>query len=56
MFKAQEETIIKIVSSCNTDTITRLDRLPEKIQYNSERSKKVSKETEDLNLSLDASQ
>ena len=56
MFKAQEETIIKIVSSCNTDTITRLDRLPEKIKDNSERSKKVSKETEDLNLSLDASQ
>ena len=56
MFKAQEETIIKFVSSCNTDTITRLDRLPEKVKDNSERSKKVSKETEDLNLSLDASQ
>ena len=31
MFKAQEETIRKIVSSCNSDTIMRLDRLSEEI-------------------------
>ena len=29
MFKAQEETIRKIVSSCNSDTIVRLDLLSE---------------------------
>ena len=32
MFKVQEETIRKIVSSCNSDTIVRLDRLSEEIQ------------------------
>ena len=32
MFKAQEKTISKIVSSCNSDTIVRLDQLSEEIQ------------------------
>lgn len=56
LFKAQEETIIKIVSSCNTDTIARLNRLTEEIQDNNERLNKLNKETNDLKLSLSASQ
>ena len=55
LFKAQEETIIKIVSCCNTDTIARLNRLTEEIQDN-ERLNKLNKETNDLKLSLSASQ
>ena len=56
MFKAQEETIRKIVSSCNSDTITRLDRLSEEIQHNNERLEKLNKETVDLKISLETSQ
>ena len=48
MFKVQEETIRKIVSSCNSDTIVRLDRLSEEIQDNYERLEKFNKETVDL--------
>ena len=56
MFKAQEETIRKIVSSCNSDTIVRLDRLSEEIQDNNERLEKFNKETVDLKISLETSQ
>ena len=56
MFKAQEETIRKIVSSCNSDTIMRLDRLSEEIQDNNERLEKLNKETVDLEISLETSQ
>ena len=56
LFKAQEETIIKIVSCCNTDTIARLNRLTEEIQDNNERLNMLNKETNDLKLSLSASQ
>ena len=40
MLKAQEETIRKIVSSCNSDTIVRSHRLSEEIQGNNERLEK----------------
>ena len=56
MFKAQEEIIRKIVSSCNSDTIMRLDRLSEEIQDNNERLEKLNKETVDLKISLETSQ
>ena len=56
MFKAQEETIRKIVSSCNSDTIMRLDRLSEEIQDDNERLEKLNKETVDLKISLETSQ
>ena len=56
MFKAQEETIRKIVSSCNSDAIMRLDRLSEEIQDNNERLEKLNKETVDLKISLETSQ
>ena len=56
MLKAQEETIRKIVSSCNSDTIMRLDRLSEEIQDNNERLEKLNKETVDLKISLETSQ
>ena len=56
MFKAQEETIKKIVSSCNSDTIVRLDRLSQEIQDNNERLEKLNKETVDLKISLETSQ
>ena len=56
MFTAQEETIRKIVSSCNSDTIVRLDRLSEEIQDNNERLEKLNKETVDLKISLETSQ
>ena len=56
MFKAQEETIRKIVSSCNSDTIMRLDRLSEEIQDNNERLEKLNKETVDLKITLETSQ
>ena len=56
MFKAQEETIRKIVSSCNSDTIVRLDRLSKEIQDNNERLEKLNKETVDLKISLETSQ
>ena len=56
MFKAQEETIRKIVSSYNSDTIVRLDRLSEEIQDNKERLEKVNKEAVDLKISLETSQ
>ena len=49
IFKAQEETIRKIVSSCNSDTTVRLDRLSEEIQDNNERLKK--KERVDFKIS-----
>ena len=51
LFKAQEET-----SCCNTDTIARLNRLTEEIQDNNERLNKLNNETNDLKLSLSASQ
>ena len=56
LFKTQEETIRKIVSSCNSDTIMRLDRLSEEIQDNNERLEKLNKETVDLKISLETSQ
>ena len=56
MFKAQEETMGKIVSSCNSDTIVRLDRLSEEIQDNNERLEKLNKETVELRISLETSQ
>ena len=56
MFKAQEETFRKIVSSCNSDTIVRLDRLSKEIQDNNERLEKLNKETVDLKISLETSQ
>ena len=56
MFKAQEETIRKIASSCYSDTIVRLDRLSEEIQDNNERLEKLNKETVDLKISLETSQ
>ena len=56
MFKAQEETIRKIVFSCHSDTILRLDRLSEEIQDNNERLEKLNKETVDLKISLETSQ
>ena len=43
MFKVQEEAIRKIVSSCNSDTIVRLDQLSEEIQDNNERLEKLNK-------------
>ena len=43
MFKAQEETIRKIVCSCSSDTIVRLDQLSEEIQDNNERLEKLNK-------------
>ena len=55
-FKAQEETIRKIDSSCNTDMIARSDRLTEEIQYENERLNKLNKEIEDLKISLDVSE
>ena len=55
MFKVQEETIRKIVSSCNSHTIVRLDRLSEEIQDN-KRLEKLNKETVDLKISLETSQ
>ena len=56
MFKVQEETIRKIVSSCSSDTIVRLDRLSQEIQDNNERFKKLNKETVDLKISLETFQ
>ena len=56
MFKVQEEAIRKIVSSCNSDTIVRLDQLSEEIQDNNERLEKLNKETVDLKISLETSQ
>ena len=56
MFKAQEKTIRKIVSSCNSDTIVRLDRLSEEIQDNNERLEKLNKEIVDLKIGLETSQ
>ena len=56
MFKAQEETIRKIVFSCNSDTIVRLDQLFEEIQDNNERLEKLNKEIVDLKISLETSQ
>ena len=56
MLKAQEETIRKIVSSCNSDGIVRLDRLSEEIQDNNERLEKLNKETVDPKISLETSQ
>ena len=56
MFKVQEETIRKIVSSCNSDTIVRLDRLSQEIQDNNERLEKLNKKTVDLKISLETSQ
>ena len=47
MFKVQEEAIRKIVSSCNSDTIVRLDRLSEEIQDN-KRLEKLNKETRNI--------
>ena len=55
MFKAQEETIRRIISSCILDTISLLDRLTEETKGNTKRLNKLHKETEDLKLSLDAS-
>ena len=55
MFKAQEEIIRKIASSCNTDSIVRLNWLTE-IQDNSEGLNKLNKGTQDLKLRLDKSQ
>ena len=43
MFKVEEETIRKIISSCNTDTIARLDRLTEEIQDSNEKLNKLNK-------------
>ena len=51
MFKAPEETIRKIVSSYNSDTTVRLDRLSEEIQDNNERLEKLNKERADLKIS-----
>ena len=56
MFKVQEETIRKLVSSCNLDTIVSLDRLAEEIQDNNERLEKINKETVGLKISLEISQ
>ena len=56
MFKVQEEAIRKIVSSCNSDTIVRLDQLSEEIQDNNERLEKLNKKTVDLKISLETSQ
>ena len=56
MFKAQEDAIRKIVSSCNSDTIVRLDQLSEEIQDNNERLEKLNKKTVDLKISLETSQ
>ena len=56
MFKVHEETIRKIVSSCNSEIILRLDRLSEEIQDNNERLEKLNKETVDLKISLETSQ
>ena len=56
MFQTQEEgTVKKVVSSRNTDTIARLDRLTEENQDNNERLNRLTEETEDLKLSLNAS-
>ena len=55
MFKAQEKTIRKIVSSCNSNTIERLDRLSE-VQDNNKRLEKLNKETVDLKTSLETFQ
>ena len=56
MFKVQEETIRKLVSSCSLDTIVSLDRLAEEIQDNNERLEKINKETVGLKTSLEISQ
>ena len=56
MFKVQEEAIRKIVSSCNSDTIVRLDQLSEEIQDNNKRLERLNKETVDLKISLETSQ
>ena len=56
MFKAQEKAIRKIVFSCNSDTIMKLDRLSEEIQDNNERLEKLNKETVDLKIGLETSQ
>ena len=56
MFKAQEETIRKIVSSCNSDTIVRFDGLSGEIQDNNERLQSLNKETVDLKINLETSQ
>ena len=47
IIKVQEEAIRKIVSSCNSDTIVRLDRLSEEIQDN-KRLEKLNKETRNI--------
>ena len=44
MFKVQEETIRKIFSTCNTDTITWQDLLAEEIQDNKERLYEIGKD------------
>ena len=56
MFKAQEETITKILSSCNSDTIVRLGQLSEEIQDNNEKLEKLNKQTQDLKISLETFQ
>ena len=44
MFKVQEETIRKIFSPCNTDTIPWQDLLAEEIQDNKERLYEIDKD------------
>ena len=44
MFKVQEETIRKIFSTSNTDTIARQDLLEEEIQDNKERLYEIDKD------------
>ena len=56
MFWGEEAgPVRKVVSSRNTDTIARLDRLTEENQDNNESLNRITEETEDLKLSLDAS-
>ena len=47
MFKVQEETIRKIFSTCNTDTIAWQDLLAEEIQDNKERLYEIDKDTKE---------
>ena len=56
MFKEQEETIIQIITSCTSVIYQRLDKQTQEIQDNNARMDLITKDTEELKLSLNASQ
>ena len=56
MFKEQEEKLLNIVRNSISDTIARLDRLTQEISDNNIKLNDLSKETDDLKLSIETSQ